>query len=147
MKGYGEVTIRSKARLGFVAVVVGACLLVAVPAFGVNRDGVWRGSTSQERTVRFEVDGDTITAVNISMLHENCNLTVTERARRTGFQIQDDGMFRMRFFGGEGRDRLGCPGQVHSHRRAKGIVRSFQRRAPDCRESLTRTWTVTRASR
>ena len=69
-------SIRSKARLGFVAAVLGACLLVAVPALGVNRDGVWKGSTSQDRTIRFEVDGDTITAMKISVFHEACNLVV-----------------------------------------------------------------------
>ena len=136
-------SIHSKARLGFVAAVLGACLLVAVPALGVNRDGVWKGSTSQDRTIRFEVDGDTITAVKISILHETCNLTVSARARDTGFEIDDDGAFTMRFFGGEGRDRLVVRGEFTSHRRAKGIVRSFQN-SPDCRETLTEAWSVTR---
>jgi hypothetical protein len=135
------VSIHSKARLGLVAAVVGACLLVAVPALGVNRDGVWRGSTSQDRTVRFEVRGDTITAVKISVLHKECNLTVSANARRTNFPISDDGTFTMRFFGGEGRDRLVVRGEFTSRRRAKGIVRSFQE-SPDCRERLTRTWRV-----
>lgn len=138
-------SIRSKARLGFVAAVVGACLLVAVPALGVNRDGVWKGSTSQDRTVRFEVEGDTITAVKISVLHEDCNLTVTARTRRTDFPISDDGTFTMRFFGGEGRDRLVVRGEFTTRHRARGVVRSFQE-SPDCRERLSRTWTVTRVS-
>jgi hypothetical protein len=139
------VSIRSRARLGFVAAVVGAFLLVSEPALGVNRDGVWRGSTSQDRTIRFEVDGDTITAVKTSVLHRSCNLTVTANSRRTDFPIRDDGTFRMRFFGGEGRDRLVVRGKFRSSRDAKGIIRSFQE-SPDCRTNLTRTWTATRAS-
>jgi hypothetical protein len=139
------VSTRWKAQLGFVAAVAGACLLVAAPALGVNRNGVWRGSTSQDRTVRFEVQGDTITAVKISALHEDCNLTVTARTRGTQFPIGDDGTFTMRFFGGEGRDRLVVRGEFTSRGRAKGVVRSFQD-SPDCRDNLTRTWTVTRAS-
>jgi hypothetical protein len=137
------VSIRSKARLGLVAAVVGASLLVAVPALGVNRDGIWKGSTSQDRTVRFEVEGNTITAVKISVLHESCNLTVNARARRTEFPIRDDGTFTMRFFGGEGRDRLVVRGEFTSHRRATGVVRSFQA-SPDCRENQTESWTATR---
>lgn len=138
-------SIRSKARLGFVAAVVGACLLAAVPALAVDRDGVWKGSTSQDRAVRFEVEGDTITAVKISVLHEACNLTVTANSRRTDFSISDDGAFTMRFFGGEGRDRLVVRGEFTSRRRAKGVVRSFQD-SPDCRERLTQTWRVRRVS-
>ena len=138
-------SIHSKARLGIVAALVGACLLVAVPALGVNRDGVWRGSTSQDRAVRLEINGDTITAVTISVLHEECNLTMSARARGTDFPINDDGTFTMRFFGGEGRDRLVVRGEFTSRRRARGIVRSFQE-SPDCRERLTQRWAVRRAS-
>lgn len=138
-------SIRSRARLGFVAAVVGACFLVSEPALGVNRNGVWKGSTSQDRTIRFEVKGDTITAVKTSVLHRSCNLTVTANSRRTDFPIRDDGTFTMRFLGGEGRDRLVVRGKFTSRRDAKGIIRSFQE-SPDCGTSLTRTWTATRAS-
>jgi hypothetical protein len=34
-------------------------------------------------------------------------------------------------------------GEFTNHRRAKGIVRSFQS-SPDCRETLTEAWSVTR---
>jgi hypothetical protein len=140
------VSISSKARLGFVAGVVAGSLLAAVPALGGTRDGVWKGSTSQGRAVRFEIRGDTITAVKISVLHEACNLTVTANARRTEFPISDEGTFTMRFFGGEGQDRLVVRGEFTSRLRARGIVRSFQD-SEDCRRSLTRRWKVHRASR
>jgi hypothetical protein len=139
------VSIHSRARLGFVAAMVGSCLLVAVPALGVTRNGVWKGSTSQNRTFRFEVERGSITAVNTSVLHEDCNLTVTANSGRTDFPIRDDGTFTMRFFGAEGRDRVVIRGEFTTRRRAKGVVRSIQD-SPDCRETLTPTWTARRRS-
>ena len=141
-KGYGEVSIRRKARLGIVAGVIGTCLLVAVPALGVNRDGVWRGSTSQDRTVRFEVEGDTITAMKISVFHEACNLVVLARQRNTTFAIEDDGSFTMRFFGGtNAQDRLIVKGEFRSRQRARGTFRSVQDNA-GCSDTVTGTWSV-----
>ena len=138
-------TIRSKVPLAFLAAVLGISLLFSGTALGVNRNGAWKGSTSQDRTFRFEVEGDTITAVNTSVLHEACNLTVTARSSRTEFPIRDDGTFTMRFFGGEGRDRVVIRGEFTTRRRAKGVVRSFQD-STDCRETLTPTWTARRRS-
>lgn len=135
-------SIRSKARLGFVAAVVGACLLVSVPAFGVNRDGVWQGSTSQDRPIRFEVEGDTITEVKVSAFHEACTLVVLARVRDTSFAIEDDGSFRMRFFGGDNaQDRLIVRGEFTSRQRAKGTFRSVQDN-PGCRDTVSGTWRV-----
>lgn len=135
-------SIRSKARLGFVAAVVGACLLVAVPALGVNRDGAWKGLTSQDRTSRFEVEGDTITAVKISAFHETCNLVVLARQRNTSFAIDEDGAFTMRFFGGaNAQDRLIVRGEFTSRQRARGTFRSIQDNA-DCSDTVNGTWSV-----
>lgn len=135
-------SIRSKARLGFVAAVVGACLLVAVPALGVNRDGVWKGLTSQDRTTRFEVEGDTITAVKISAFHEPCTRVVLARQRHTSFAIDEDGAFTMRFFGGPNAgDRLIVRGEFTSRQRAKGTFRSIQNTA-GCDDNVSGTWSV-----
>ena len=79
------------------------------------------------RTIRFEVDGDTITAVKISAFHEACNLVVLANQRNTSFAIDEGGAFTMRFFGGaNAQDRLIVRGEFTNHRRAKGIVRSFR---------------------
>ncbi len=135
-------SIHSKVRLGFVAAVVGACLLVAVPALGVNRDGLWKGSTSQDRIIRFEVEGDTITAVKTSVFHETCNLVVLANPRNTAFAIDEDGAFTMRFFGGtNGQDRLIIKGEFTSRRRARGSFRSVQDN-PDCQDTVRGTWRV-----
>jgi hypothetical protein len=136
------VSIRSKARLGFIAAVVGTCLLVAVPALGVNRDGVWQGSTSQDRPIRFEVEGDTITEVKVSAFHEACSLVVLARLRNTSFAIEEDGSFTMRFFGGENaQDRLVVRGDFTSRQRARGTFRSIQDNR-DCRDTVSGTWRV-----
>lgn len=135
-------SIRSRARLGFVAAVIGTCLILAVPALGVNRDGVWQGSTSQDRPIRFEVEGDTITAVKISAFHEACTLVVLARLRDTSFAIEDDGSFRMRFFGGDNaQDRLIVRGEYTSRLRARGTFRSIQDNR-DCRGTVSGTWRV-----
>ena len=135
-------SIRRKARLGIVAAVVGACLLVAVPALGVNRDGVWKGLTSQDRTTRFEVEGDLITAVKTSVFHEACNLVVLARQRNTSFAIEDDGSFTMRFFGGtNAQDRLVLKGEFTSRQRARGTFRSVQDNT-DCQDTVSGTWRV-----
>jgi hypothetical protein len=136
------VSIPSRARLGFVAAVVGTCLLVAVPALGVNRDGLWQGSTSQDRTIRFEVEGDSITAVRTSAFHEACTLVVLASQRDTSFAIEDDGSFTMRFFGGENaQDRLVVRGEFTSRQRARGTFRSIQDN-PGCRDRVSGTWRV-----
>lgn len=135
-------SIHPKARLGFVAAVAGACLLVAVPALGVNRDGVWKGSTSQDRTIRFEVEGDLITAVRSSVFHEACNLVVLANQRNTAFAIEDDGSFTIRFFGGtNAQDRLVVKGEFTSRQRARGTFRSVQDN-PDCQDRVSGTWRV-----
>jgi hypothetical protein len=136
------VSIHPKARLGFVAAAVGACLLVAVPALGVNRDGVWKGSTSQDRIIRFEVEGDLITAVKTSVFHEACNLVVLANQRNTAFAIDEDGAFTMRFFGGDNaRDRLIVRGEFTSRKRARGTFRSIQDN-PGCHDTAGGTWSV-----
>ena len=134
-------SIRSKARLGFVAAVVGACLFVAVPALGVNRDGLWQGSTSQDRPIRLEVEGHTITAVKISAFHEACNLVVLANQRNTSFAIDEGGTFTMRLGGANAQDRLIVRGEFTSRHRAKGTFRSIQDN-PDCRDTVNGTWTV-----
>ena len=135
-------SIHPKARLGVVVAVVGTCLLVAVPALGVNRDGLWKGSTSQDRIVRFEVEGDTITAVKTSVFHEACNLVVLANQRNTAFAIDEDGAFTIRFFGGiNAQDRLVLKGEFTSRQRARGTFRSIQDN-PDCQDSVSRTWSV-----
>jgi len=134
------VSIRSKARLGFVAAVVGACLLVSVPAFGANRDGVWQGSTSQDRPIRFEVEGGTITAVRTSAFHEDCNLVVLAKLRHTSFAIDEDGAFTMRFVGSDNAlDRLVVRGEFTSRQRAKGTFLSVQDNA-GCHDRVSGTW-------
>jgi hypothetical protein len=136
------VSINSRARLGFVSAVIGACLLVAVPALGVNRDGVWQGSTSQDRPIRFEVEGDTITAVKISAFHEACTMVVLARLRDTSFAIEDEGSFRMRFFGGDNaQDRLIVRGEFTRRLRPRGTFRSIQDNR-DCRDTVSGTWRV-----
>ena len=134
--------IRSKARLGLVAAVVGASLLVAAPALGVNRDGIWKGSTSQDRTIRFEVEGDTITAVKISVFHETCNVVVLARQRDADFHIRNNGSFTMQFFGGDNaEDRLVVRGEFANRHRATGTFRSVRGNA-GCRDSLSGSWGV-----
>jgi hypothetical protein len=125
-----------------VAGVIGACLLVAAPALGVNRDGVWKGLTSQDRTIRFEVEGSAITAVKISAFHEACNLVVLAKQRNTTFAIDDDGSFTIRFFGGtNAQDRLVVRGEFRSRQRARGTFRSVQDNA-GCSDTVTGTWSV-----
>jgi hypothetical protein len=139
------VSNRRKARLGFVAAVIGAFMLVAAPALGVNHDGVWKGSTSQDRTIRFEVEGDTITAVKISVSHEDCNLVVLARQRNTASHIRANGGFTMRFFAGDNaEDRLVVRGEFTSRQRTRGAFRSIQASA-GCQDSVTGTWHVRRS--
>ena len=126
--------------MGLVAGVAGACLLVAVPALGVNRDGIWKGSTSQDRTIRFEVESDTITAVKISVFHETCNVVVLARQRDTAFHIRNNGSFTMQFFGGHNaEDRLVVRGEFTNRHRATGTFRSIRGNA-GCRDSNSGSW-------
>lgn len=129
-----------RARVALLVAVTSASLLVASPALGVNRDGVWRGATSQDRTIRFEVDGDTISAVKVSVFHAPCSLTVVARARDTAFPIRQDGSFTLRFFGGENaEDRVVVQGEFRTRQRARGTFRSVQGNA-ECQDTVTGTW-------
>lgn len=139
-----DVRTRARARLAFIVAVATASALLAAPAFGLNRDGVWKGSTSQDRTIRFEVESHTITSVKLSVLHAPCNLTVVARVRSTAFRIQPDGSFTMRFFGGEsGDDRVVVQGEFATRARAKGTFRSVQGNA-ECQDTVTGTWRAVR---
>jgi hypothetical protein len=130
--------------LALVSAVTTAALLVAVPALGVNRDGAYTGTTSQDRPIRFDVRGDEIARVRIAVFHAACNLVVVGRSGGVTFAIQDDNTFTMRFFGNERADRIVVRGEFTSRNRARGTFRSVQDNA-ECRDLVRGTWRVVRA--
>jgi hypothetical protein len=129
--------------LALLSAVTTAAMLVAAPALGVNRDGLYAGSTSQDRPIRFEVRDGEIVAVRIAVFHAACSLVVVGRSGRVTFQIRDDNTFTMKFFGNERADRIVVRGEFTSRNRAKGTFRSVQDNR-DCRDSVRGTWRVIR---
>lgn len=130
-------------RVALLLAVTTAALLVAAPALGVNRDGLYTGSTSQDRPLRFEVEGGEIANVRISVFHTSCNLVVVGRSGGVTFAIQDDNTFTMKFFGNERSDRIIVRGEFTSRNRAIGTFRSVQDNR-ECRDSVRGTWRVVR---
>jgi hypothetical protein len=130
-------------RLALLLAVTTAALLVAAPALGVDRDGLYTGSTSQDRTIRFEVRDGEIANVRISVFHTSCNLVVVGRSGGVTFAIQDDNTFTMKFFGNERADRIVVRGEFTSRNRATGTFRSVQDNR-ECRDSIRGTWRVVR---
>lgn len=130
-------------RLAWLVAVTAAALFVAGPALAVNRDGLYTGSTSQDRPIRFEVRAGEIVGVRISVLHAPCNLVVVGRSGGVSFSIRDDNTFTMRFFGNGRADRIVVRGEFTSLNRAKGTFRSVQDNR-DCRDSVRGTWRVVR---
>jgi hypothetical protein len=134
----------TKVRLALLSAVTIAALLVAAPALGVNRDGLYTGSTSQDRPIRFEVRDGEIAGVRISVFHPACNLVVVGRSGDVTFQIRDDNTFTMKFFGNERADRIVVRGEFTSRNRAIGTFRSVQDNR-ECRDLVRGTWRVVRA--
>lgn len=134
---------KSKVRSALVAAATTATLLAADPALGVNRDGLYTGSTSRDRPIRFEVQGDDIRRMRIRVIHADCNLAVVARSAGVTFSIQDDNTFVMRFFGDDRDDRIVVRGEFTSRLRARGTFRSVQRNR-DCRDTVRGTWKVVR---
>jgi hypothetical protein len=134
---------RAKVRLALLSAVTTAALLVAAPAFGVNRDGPYTGTTSQDRSIRFEVRDGEIADVRISVFHTSCNLVVVGRSGDVTFAIENDNTFTMKFFGNERADRIIVRGEFTSRNRARGTFRSVQDNR-ECRDLVRGTWRVLR---
>jgi hypothetical protein len=129
--------------LPFVAVVVAALVLAASPAVAVDRDGLYRGQTSQNRPMRFTVESDEIGDVRLSVFHEACNLVVVATSGEVTFAIADDNTFVIKFFANQRRDKIVVRGEFTSRNRAKGRFRSVQDNQ-DCSDIVRGTWRVLR---
>jgi hypothetical protein len=130
-------------RWAFVALIIAGVLLAASPAAAVNRDGLYRGMTSQDRLIRFVVEGEEIRDVRLSVFHESCNLTVLATSGNVAFRIEDDNTFVMRFFANGRSDKVVVRGEFTSRNRARGTFRSVQDNA-DCTNIVRGTWRVLR---
>jgi hypothetical protein len=135
------VRYRSSAVVAFGVVVV---LLGPAPAAAINRDGLFRGATSQDRAIRFVVDGGDISNVRFSIFHRPCNLTVTATSGPVAFPIADDGAFVMRFFSGDGDTAVVARGEFTSRDRARGTFRSVQE-SRGCGDVARGSWRAHRA--
>jgi hypothetical protein len=131
-------------RVALVAIVMAAALIAAAPAAAVNRDGLYRGLTSQARPIRFEVDGGQIADVRLSVFHEPCKLAVVATSGDVEFGIEDDNTFVMRF-ANERRDKIVVRGEFTSRNRARGTFRSVQDNR-DCTDVVSGTWRVERVA-
>jgi hypothetical protein len=127
----------------FAAAVIAAVLLAASPADAVDRDGSYRGLTSQDRRIRFVVEGGAIGNVRLSIFHEPCNLTVVATSGGTTFQIEDDNTFVMRFFARDRRDNVVVRGEFTGRNRARGTLRSAQA-DPGCSDVVRGNWRAVR---
>lgn len=128
-----------------VAVTVTAFLVAASPAAAIDREGLYRGLTSQNRAIRFVVEGREIGDVRLSVFHEACNLTVLAESGDFTFGIADDGTFAMRFFANQRRDKVVVRGEFRSRLRARGQFRSVQDNR-DCQDVVRGTWSVERVT-
>jgi hypothetical protein len=126
-----------------VAVAVTAVLLAASPAAAIDRDGDYRGLTSQNRPVRFTVEDREIRNVRLSAFHEACNLAVVATSGDITFAIADDNTFVMKFFANQRRDKIVVRGEFTSRIRARGTFRSVQDNR-DCQDIVRGTWSVER---
>jgi hypothetical protein len=133
-------------RLAVFAVAVATFSLTASPAGAVDRDGVYRGSTSQDRAMRFVVEGREISNVRLTVFHRPCDLIVITDSGDVTFRIADDNTFEMRFFASERRSELLVRGEFTSRLRARGRFRSVQDDR-DCRDTVRGTWRLVRVDR
>ena len=123
----------------FVALVSAVVLLGTSPAAAVNRDGQYSGSTSQDRHIRFVVDGGEIGNVRLSVFHQPCNLTVLATSGAVGFRIAEDGTFVIRFFDSDRETTVVVRGEFTSRERVRGTFRS-ERDSHGCRDVARGTW-------
>jgi hypothetical protein len=124
-------------------------LALAPPAWAIDREGAWRGETSQGRALRFTVDAEpTIRSVRLTVEYEN---DVCAAVVRWDFgvaaRIADDGTFRIRLVDElDERDLVVLKGEFLTRRRAEGTFRSVLVEE-DCGELRARgTWVATRVS-
>ena len=123
----------------FVALGSAVVLLATSPASAVNRDGPYRGTTSQDRPIRFVVDGGEIGDVRLSVFHQPCNLTVLATSGAVSFPIADDGTFVIRFFDSDRETTVVVRGEFTSRERVRGTFRS-ERDTHGCRDVARGTW-------
>ena len=123
----------------FVALGSAVALLVTSPAAAVNRDGPYRGTTSQDRPIRFVVDGGEISDVRLPVFHQPCNLTVLATSGAVGFPIADDGTFVIRFFDNDRETTVVVRGEFTSRERVRGTFRS-ERDSRGCTDVTRGTW-------
>lgn len=123
----------------FVALGSAVVLLATSPAAAVNRDGPYRGTTSQDRPIRFVVDGGEIGDVRLSVFHQPCNLTVLATSGAVRFPIADDGTFVIRFFDSDRETTVVVRGEFTSRERVQGTFRS-ERDSQGCRDVARGTW-------
>lgn len=114
-------------------------LLATSPAAAVNRDGAYRGTTSQDRHIRFVVDGGEIGNVRLSVFHQPCNLTVLATSGAVRFPIADDATFVIRFFDSDRETTVVVRGEFTSRERVRGTFRS-ERDSRGCRDVARGTW-------
>ena len=125
---------RYRSALGSAAV-----LLAASPAAAVNRDRPYQGTTSQDRPIRFVVDGGQISDVRLPVFHQPCNLTVLATSGAVRFRIADDGTFVIRFFDNDRETTVVVRGEFTSRERVRGTFRS-ERDTHGCRDVARGTW-------
>jgi len=123
----------------FVALGSAVVLLATSPAAAVNRDGPYRGTTSQDRPIRFVVDGGEISDVRLPVFHQPCNLTVLAKSGAVRFRIADDGTFVIRFFDSDRETTVVVRGEFTSRERVRGTFRS-KRDSRGCRDVARGTW-------
>jgi hypothetical protein len=126
-------------RWTFVALGSAAILLAASPAAAVDRDGQYRGTTSQDRHIRFVVGGGEIGNVRLPVFHRACNLTVLATSGAVMFPIADDGTFVIRFFDGDRETTVVVRGEFTRRERVRGTFRS-ERDSRGCRDVARGTW-------
>jgi hypothetical protein len=114
-------------------------LLATSPAAAVNRDGQYSGTTSQDRHIRFVVDGGEISNVHVPIFHQACNLTVLATSGAVRFGIADDGTFMIRFFDSNRETTVVVRGEFTSRERVRGTFRS-ERDSRGCRDVARGTW-------
>jgi hypothetical protein len=129
----------------FVALGSAVVLLATSPAAAVNRDGQYSGTTSQDRHIRFVVDGGEIGNVRLPVFHQACNLTVLATSGAVRFGIADDGTFVIRFFDSDRETTVIVRGEFTSRERVRGTFRS-ERDSRGCRDVARGTWRAHRVA-
>jgi hypothetical protein len=122
-----------------VALGTAVMLLPTSPAAAVDRDGQYRGTTSQDRHIRFVADGGEIGNVRLPVFHQACNLTVLATSGAVRFRIADDGTFVIRFFDSDRETTVVVRGEFTSRERVRGTFRS-ERDSRGCRDVARGTW-------